>query len=190
MDDSGLFGWQEKGRRIKGHTPAHNSRGHWGRGLEEEGFRSTQPAHNSRGHIRQQTCSIKRPSQTGIAASWHVDGHWTNGNVAARSTTTPESSTWRQRIAREFRRTCGSTSLHIMELWRFGVTLTLPAQPLGNIWVAPMPRGTRSYMGLSVGYSCIVLRNMCLQHMIIAPLPMWSYVGLGLSRKCIIVIFM
>ena len=51
-------------------------------------------------------------------------------------------------------------------------------------------------MGLSVGYSCIVVlhnlvgMNMCLQHMVIAPLPMWSYVGLGLSRKCIIVVFM
>ena len=43
-------------------------------------------------------------------------------------------------------------------------------------------------MGLSVGYSCFVVRNVCLQHRVIAPLPMWSYVGLGLSRKCIIVV--
>ena len=49
-------------------------------------------------------------------------------------------------------------------------------------------------MGLSVGYGSIILeyavRNIDVLSMFIAPLPMRSYVGLGLNRKCIIVVFM
>ena len=77
-----------------------------------------------------------------------------------------------------------------MELWVLKVTLTLPAQPLGNIRVAPMPRGTRSYMGLSVGYRCIILEyavmNISMLGMFIAPLPIWSYVGLGLGSRNVV----
>ena len=51
-------------------------------------------------------------------------------------------------------------------------------------------------MGLSVRYGSIIFKCVVLNIMFIAPLPMRSYVGLGLgytciilSRKCIIVVF-
>ena len=51
--------------------------------------------------------------------------------------------------------------------------------------IAPLPM--RSYVGLGLGYSCVILehgnRNINMCDMLIAPLPIRSYVGLGLGSR-------
>ena len=60
-----------------------------------------------------------------------------------------------------------------------------------SMFIAPLPK--RSYVGLGLGYTCIILSRKCIIvvfifvhrfvvmniRMLIAPLPIWSYVGLG-----------
>ena len=52
-----------------------------------------------------------------------------------------------------------------------------------------MPGATRAYMGLGVSNGCIISEygmNIRMQNMFIAPLPIWSHVGLGsYGNRCI-----